>query len=329
VSIAAHAHLPLDLSGALPSPDGLVWAVHVPATQDRPDWHWRHYDLVHAQARRTIETDPTLPDFARAIMLGTDETPRILEDEGIVAGVLPAYARTGDAGEFTVATWHFALSRQFLITGRRSASRSLVHMWEATQRGEYPDGPGELVDHCIIDFARAARTHLAALGAGLDPIEDVLLEPRDSAELADMGRKLGGVRRAATRVKRVLVPLARTLYDEDEELPEWSDISEHNVSLRLVNSALDDIAALTDRARSLQDELTTRLSEETNRRLYIVSVVTTLVMPATFITGFFGMNTGGLLWGGDATPMGTFYAAVMCFGAVLATVLLLRWRRLL
>ena len=50
--------------------------------------------------------------------------------------------------------------------------------------------------------------------------------------------------------------------------------------------ALDDITALSDRARSLQDELTTRLTEETNRRLYIVSVVTALFMPATFVTGF-------------------------------------------
>ena len=50
--------------------------------------------------------------------------------------------------------------------------------------------------------------------------------------------------------------------------------------------ALDDITALSDRGRSLQDELTTRLTEETDRRLYIVSVVTALFMPATFVTGF-------------------------------------------
>lgn len=61
-------------------------------------------------------------------------------------------------------------------------------------------------------------------------------------------------------------------------------------------------AALNDRARSLQVELTTRMTEETNRRLYIVSVITTLFMPATFITGFSGMNTGGLLWSGDEMP---------------------------
>ena len=80
---------------------------------------------------------------------------------------------------------------------------------------------------------------------------------------------------------------------------------------------------------TLQDELTTRLAEETNRRLYIVSVVTVLFIPATFVTGFFGMNTGGLLWGGDGAPHGTWFAAVACFGAVLVTLLLLRSKRML
>jgi Mg2+ and Co2+ transporter CorA len=93
--------------------------------------------------------------------------------------------------------------------------------------------------------------------------------------------------------------------------------------------ALDDITALSDRARSLQDELTTRLTQETNRRLYIVSVVTALFMPATFVTGFFGMNTGGLLWGGDEVPHGTLFVSMLCGSAVIITLLLLRAKKLL
>jgi len=41
-------------------------------------------------------------------------------------------------------------------------------------------------------------------------------------------------------------------------------------------------------------------------------MVTTLGMPATFVTGFFGMNTGGLPFGGDVAPAGTLYAGLTC-----------------
>jgi zinc transporter len=318
-----------NLAGSPPSADGLAWAVTIPDAGDQPGWTWQHYDLVNPSACRAIEGNHILPAFARALLLSTDEMPRIIEDEGIIAGVMSGYARTGDADEFTLVAWHFALDRRHLVTGRRSASRAIVHQWEALQRGITPAGPGDLVERCIVDFAREARVHLAALSATLDPIEDLLFEPRDASRFVHIGGKLGSVRREAAVLKRVLTPLVRTLDDEDEDLHEWSMLAEHDQSRRLVRSALDDIAALNDRARSLQDELTTRLAEETNRRLYIVSVVTTLVMPATFVTGFFGMNTGGLLWAGDGANHGTLFAGLLCLGAVVVTLLLLRMKRLL
>jgi hypothetical protein len=75
-------------------------------------------------------------------------------------------------------------------------------------------------------------------------------------------------------------------------------------------------ATVFDQPHSLQDELTTRLAEGTSRRLYLVSVVTTVLLPATFVTGFFGMNTGGLLWDGDEYSHGTIYATLLCGAAV-------------
>ena len=77
-----------------------------------------------------------------------------------------------------------------------------------------------------------------------------------------------------------------------EDLPEWAAGFTENGSAP--HGALDDIAALRDRARSPRHELTTRLAEETRRRLHTVSVVTTLFLPATFVTGCFGMDTSGL-----------------------------------
>lgn len=315
---------------AHPDPAGLSWCLHLQGADGHAGWDWYHYDLVHAQARQAIEADPALPDFARALLLGADESPRMIAGADVVAGVLPAYARTGDAAEFSVTTWHFAMTPTRLVTGRRSATRTLVHIWEQVQRGAHPASPAALVHLCIASFAREVRGHLAGLAADLDPIEDVLIDPRNTPRLADLAAQLGSARREATQLKRVLTPLARALEeDETEDLPTWALPADHDPGLRLLRGALDDIAALYDRARSLQDELTARLAEETNRRLYVVSVVTTVLLPATFVTGFFGMNTGGLLWAGEEIRHGTLYAGVLCALAVACTLGLLRWRRLL
>ncbi|HTW28071.1 MAG TPA: CorA family divalent cation transporter [Acetobacteraceae bacterium] len=309
--------------------DGLSWALSFAARGEGGAWDWTHFDLVNANARAALEADATLPAFARHVLTGADESPRIVLDDSAVAGVIPAYARTGDAEEYDLVCWRFAMTPNRLITGRRRATRTLVHLWERVRDGLEPGSPAALINICITEFAREVRERLADLGGELDAVEDALISDRDPGRLADLGGRLGQVRREATRLKRALTPLARALHAEDEDMPDWVQGHGHETATRGLHDALDDIVALHDRARSLHDELTTRLAEETNRRLYIVSIVTTVVMPATFVTGFFGMNTGGLLWSGDAVRHGTLYAAATCLLAILGTLGLLRWKRML
>lgn len=309
--------------------DGLSWSFSFPARGARPAWRWVHFDLVHAGAAQAVAGACELGEFARQTLLGTDETPRLVSDGTDVAGVLPAYGRTGDADAYDTTCWHFAMTPGWLVTGRRRPTRTLFALWEAVSRGLAPDGPVGLLDLSIAELAREIRARVAMLSRELDPVEDRLIEPGPGGELDDMGRRLGGARREAVRLVRVLSPLHRALEEAEEELPDWARFDDGHGGGRLLRSALDDITALHDRCRSLQDELTTRLAEETNRRLYLVSVVTTLALPATFVTGLFGMNTGGLWWGGEAVPHGTLYATGMCVAAVVAALGLLRWRRLL
>jgi zinc transporter len=327
----------MDLPADHPRADGLAWAFAFPPDAPPlpgdprpaggPGWDWLHYDLVHSHSRGAIEAEPGLPAFARLLLIGTDETPRIVHDEVAVAGVLPSFVRSGGEDAHEIAWWRFAMRPERLITSRRRPSRSLADVWQSLCAGGNVSCPAALLSLAITDFAREARRRVAELDDELDATEDALLDQRRSAELSGIGAQLGQARREVTIIKRALTPLARLLGDDIEELPAWARHESQDSAHNVVLTALDDIAALHDRARALQDELAARLTEETNRRLYIVSVVTTVVMPATLVTGFFGMNTGGMLW--LEHGRGTFYAFCVCLVAIVGTLLLLRWKRLL
>jgi zinc transporter len=311
------------------NPDGTVWLVSYKGTEGRPDWTWRHIDLVNARARADVEHDPQLSPPIRHIVAGTDESPRIVADDTAVAGVLPSYSRTGVYDEFTVICWHFAATPTRLLSARRHAARSLAAAYHTCQGSNVtPADPIAIVHLALNDFCRSARSRMAVLDEELDAVEDRLLAFRQFGATGDLAPRIGQVRREAVEVRRALAPLARAMNEAEEEWPNWAVVGEHSSTQAAISGVLDDIAALNERARSLQDELTSRLADETNRRLYIVSVVTTLVMPATLVTGFFGMNTGGFPWGDD-TAYGTVFAGLTCLGAVLMMVALLRWRRLL
>ena len=82
-----------------------------------------------------------------------------------------------------------------------------------------------------------------------------------------------------------------------------------------------------ERARLLQEEATTQLATATNRNLFALTVVTTLLLPPAFITGYFGMNTKNLPF--SKSDYGTLYATGLCVLAALFVYFLIRRYRML
>jgi zinc transporter len=72
----------------------------------------------------------------------------------------------------------------------------------------------------------------------------------------------------------------------------------------------------------LQEEMAAQLATATNRNLFALTVVTTVLLPPAFVTGYFGMNTKGLLFGDS--DYGTVYATILCLLAAGVVYLLIR-----
>ncbi|MCG0993648.1 transporter [Acetobacter indonesiensis] len=331
--------------------DGLIWAIFCRPGQDPIEldrdivaqrletgsfpleyasmqgWAWFHFDIVHTLSRAQIESIPSLPEEVRQVLTNLERSIRLDSEEDTVFGALPAFDDTTTDDDRNVTAWRFALQPDLLITTRRHPIPALGVVFHELQRGLVPRSPANLVDRALLEFADTLRRDFARLDDQLDRAEDVLLMLDRDTDLGRMSSLLGVVRRRSTELRRVLSPVDRIFRDEELELPEWAEDDLRDRSQRQVHAALDDLLALQDRARSLQDELTSNQAEETNRRLYIVSVGTTLMLPATFITGFFGMNTGGMFLTDGS--WGTVEAGVLCFIIMLGTWFVLKLTKLL
>ena len=80
-------------------------------------------------------------------------------------------------------------------------------------------------------------------------------------------------------------------------LPAWLDENDRFElldALDRIETLVDELQAIEQREAGLEAEVMARLSEETNRNLFILSVVTVIFLPMTLITGIFGMNVAGL-----------------------------------
>ncbi|BBC79633.1 magnesium transporter [Acetobacter orientalis] len=331
--------------------DGLIWAIYCRPGQDPIElerdvvmhrlatgtfpapyaemegWAWLHFDIVHTLSRAQIESIPCFQEEVRQVLTNLERSIRLDSEEETVFGALPAFDDTTTDDDRNVSTWRFALQPDLLVTTRRHPIPALGVVFHELQRGLIPRSPAKLVDRALLEFADTLRRDFARLDDQLDRAEDVLLMLDRDTDLGRMSGLLGLVRRRSTELRRVLAPVDRIFRDEELELPEWAEDDLRDRSQRQVHAALDDLLALQDRARSLQDELTSNQAEETNRRLYIVSVGTTLMLPATFVTGFFGMNTGGMFLTDGS--WGTVEAGGLCFIIMLGTWFVLKLTKLL
>jgi len=141
--------------------------------------------------------------------------------------------------------------------------------------------------------------------------------PPTSRALLEIRRRLAIIHRMIDGMQRVFLRL-----EDDEDLAEAMHPTVEKLAQRM--QGLDeDVLSIQAQVRFLRDELELASNQRINRNLYILSVMTVLLMPATLVTGFFGMNTGAMPF---AHGTGTLFAAIAAASASLATFLFLRSR---
>jgi len=183
-----------------------------------------------------------------------------------------------------------------------------------------------LFERFVVCLAQNFADVIADLADEADDAEDQIL----TARYQDRGTKLGRMRRLLARLRRHLNANRAVLGTIGARLPD-SHPPEERQRLRQASERLDtvaqDLELVQERARLLQEEIAGRVGEATNRNLFVLSIVTTSLLPITVITGAFGMNVGGIPWGDHAG--GFWWVIGVLLLAVVVTLLVLRWRRIL
>jgi len=59
-------------------------------------------------------------------------------------------------------------------------------------------------------------------------------------------------------------------------------------------AAVSDTVAVVERVKLVQEELVVLVNEQTNRTLFVLTMVTVLALPINLVAGLFGMNVGGV-----------------------------------
>ena len=257
------------------------------------EFAWLHFDLTDASAQPWMRQNLPLPqEFFEALRQGSRST-RIEDAQDQLVAVINdvAYEFAFDPSE--IATLWMCVDRHIAITARAHPLRSIDRLREAVKQGAQFSSPVDLLNHLLKDQGDVLTRIVREATLKVDAIEDSLLHGR----LKQQRTELGKLRRVLVRLQRLLAPEPAALFRLLRQPPPWvaeGDLDELRQATEEFSLVIRDLAALQERIKLLQEEIAAQVSEQTNRSLFTLTMVTVLALPINITTGFFGMNVGGI-----------------------------------
>src|SRR5262249_49071889 len=119
----------------------------------------------------------------------------------------------------------------------------------------------------------------------------------------------------------LLAPEPAALFRLLNRSPGWiggEDLQDLRQAAEEFSAAMVDSAALIERVKLLQEELAALINEQTNRTLFVLTVVTVLALPINLVAGVFGMNVGGIPFAEHKQGFFIIIGALLAVTALLA-----------
>jgi magnesium transporter len=194
------------------------------------------------------------------------------------------------------------LGERYLVTVHDDFSRSVARVADLCPRNELvlAEGPVALLHRIVDGMVDNYRPEVDKLENRLDEVEEVVFENpsgQDVRRILDLKRDVASLRRVVTPQRDVIGRLARREFPVigEQIAYRFRDVYDHLVRLS------EEANLFHDRVTALLDAHLSFTSNRLNQVMKTLTVISTIFLPLTVLTGMFGMNVRmPHLPGGDA-----------------------------
>jgi zinc transporter len=282
--------------GQSPAPvtgDEVTLAMQSPGASELSSYYWIHVSLANAACEKWLRRTFALPDVFYHSLTEQVASTRLEQDDDTLIAVLHDAAFDFTFDPESVATVHLCLTPRLLLTVRLRPVRSVDRLRTAVRSGVFFRSTADLLSHLLRHQADVLTEIVRDAARAVDGIEDKLLADRVAASR----RELGTLRRTLVRLQRLLAPEPAALFRILSRAPVWlgaEDMQDLRQAAEEFSATTADCGALVERVKLLQEELAALVGEQTNRTLFVLTLVTVLALPINLVAGLFGMNVGGI-----------------------------------
>ena len=285
---------------------------------------WLHFNFEQADVAHWLRNNSNLTKLAAEALLSEETRPRAqgLGNELLLA-LRGVNLNPGSDPEDMVSIRLWTDGQRVISTYRRP----LLSTSDVLERIEMGDGPLNGADLIVALIDRIVRR----MSDTVDKLEDDVMALEEQV-LADapgsLRSDLAQLRKQTIAIRRYLAPqreaLNRLVMEKLSWLSDANRMQLREISDRLIRH-IEDIDAVRERAAVAQEELLSRISEQMNERMYVLSIVAAIFLPLGFFTGLMGINVGGMPGVEDAEAF--WVVVAMCVGVMLVLGIVFRWKK--
>jgi magnesium transporter len=253
------------------------------------------------------------------------EHPKVEAYEGYLYLVLHGIDFEASRGEFRTHDIDFFLGPNYLVTHHDGSTRTISEMRRFCPRNDriLGEGPAALLHRIVNSLIDHYVPEVDRLEENLEALEHGIFTKPPQAVV----QQILHLRREVAAVRRVIMPqrdaIARLARHEFAEIPQ-------SVAYRF-RDVYDHLVRLADTSIFLQDRLTgvleahlSNVSYRLNDIMRVLTILSTIFMPLTVLTGMYGMNVPlPMLPGGENLQ----FWWVALFIVTIASLMLVYFRR--
>lgn len=284
---------------------------------------WLHFNLSNARARTLLSQCEFVPLEVRDAFTSHDLRRRVeVLDDGLLCVISDLTFEEDSDPEEQAPLWCFSSAR-LLVTGRTQPLQTPDRLRAAVRAGLRAATGYDLLLWILNQRTTTLRDLTATMSEQVSEIEDEILAGSIRAQREQLGR----IRRFCAQLRRHFGP-DRMAFRRALQQPLLKIGSETTEGFRFeveeLTFLIDEVLELYERSKLLQEELASRVAENTGRSLYVLAILSAVFLPMTLITGIFGMNVAGLP--GTVAPSAFWRVMALIVAAGVVTLALISRR---
>lgn len=254
---------------------------------------WVHFDYSSKEANEWITNKSGIEDVAIDALLTEETRPRttILNDSLLVA--LRGVNLNPNSKPEDMISIRLYISPNLIISTRRRNLLTVTELIDNLKRGIGPKSSSEFLVELTYRITDRMDSVIDQIQDRTDFLEENLLDTADTK----FRNEILAIRRETIILKRYLSPQKEALNKLYNDKITW--VNEYQkIEIRETNDQLmrhiEELETIRDKVALIQEELANRLSEQLNKKMYILSIISAIFLPLSFLTGLLGINIGGI-----------------------------------